>query len=200
MTTSGFVWRESADWQSVGRWENEGGSYDPFTGDALERHLIIREGFNRWFDPWLKQFVFPYGHPGYIAGWCMDVTYFAAYQAGLRGDPTWLGAEKSVEAIGAVASAAGCSRHAVLPSDRADEIKQISLRREPRPHVARDRDDRGLDGNTAEGRHGWLGPASCGQKLPARAGRRGANLYGRAQEHRQGGPGDCITPSAPGKP
>jgi hypothetical protein len=24
--------------------ENEGGSYDPFIGDALERHLIIREG------------------------------------------------------------------------------------------------------------------------------------------------------------
>jgi hypothetical protein len=38
-------------------------------------------GFNRWFDPWQKQFVFPYGHPGYIAGWCMELTYFAAYQA-----------------------------------------------------------------------------------------------------------------------
>jgi len=45
MPTSGFVWREWADWQSVESWENEGGSYDSFTGDALERHFIIREGF-----------------------------------------------------------------------------------------------------------------------------------------------------------
>ena len=73
----------------------------------------------------------------------------------------WRFGGNDVEAVGAVASVAGCSRHAVLPSARSDEIKQIRLRREPRPHVARDRDDRGLDGNTAEGRHGCLGPASC---------------------------------------
>ena len=58
--------------------------------------------------------------------------------------------------------------------------KQISLRRKPRAHVARDRHDRGLDGNTAEGRRGWLGPPPCGQELPARTGRRGTNLYRRA--------------------
>ena len=85
-----------------------------------------------------------------------------------------------VEAVWAVTSAAGCARHAVIPSARADEHKQISLRRKPRAHVARDRHDRGLDGNTAEGRRGWLGPPPCGQELPARTGRRGTNLYRRA--------------------
>lgn len=89
MAISGWVWRECADWQSINRWENEGGAYDGFTGDALERYQIIRAGFNHWFDPWLKQLVFPHGHPGYIGGWCMGITYFAAYRAGLKGEPHW---------------------------------------------------------------------------------------------------------------
>ena len=41
-----------------------------------------------------------------------------------------------------------------------------------------------------EGRRRGLGAPPCGQELPARASRRGANLYGRAQEHRQGRPDD----------
>jgi hypothetical protein len=34
-----------------GGWETEGGSYDPFIGDALERHLIIREGLTAGLSP-----------------------------------------------------------------------------------------------------------------------------------------------------
>src|SRR6202035_1450714 len=80
----------------------------------------------------------------------------------------WRFGGDKVEAVWAVTSAAGCARHAVIPSARADEHKQISLRRKPRAHVARDRHDRGLDANTAEGRRGWLGPPPCGQELPPR--------------------------------
>ena len=81
------------------------------------------------------------------------------------------------KAIRVVAPTAGGARHAVLPSARADELQQIRLRGEPRPHVARDRHGRWLDGNTGEGCRGWLGSPPCGQELPARAGRRSANLY-----------------------
>ena len=90
-TTAGWVWwGQWADPQSIARWEDDGGSYDPWTGDLLERADIIRAGFNRWFDSWIIQH---YGSPakvgGYIYGWWMSVTYSAAYEAGLRGDPTW---------------------------------------------------------------------------------------------------------------
>jgi Alcohol dehydrogenase GroES-like domain len=48
----------------------------------------------------------------------------------------WYFGGNDVEAVRAAASAAGCARYAVLPSARADDHKQISLRREPRTHVA----------------------------------------------------------------
>ena len=56
---------------------------------------------------------------------------------------------------------------AALPPALADQQKQIRLRREPRPHVARGRHDRWLDANTADGRRGWLGSPPRGQDLPA---------------------------------
>jgi hypothetical protein len=46
-TKCGWVWYEWADQQSIARWETEGGSYDPWTGDALERDNIIKKGFKR---------------------------------------------------------------------------------------------------------------------------------------------------------
>ena len=106
--TSGFVWHEWTDWQSVDCWENEGGSYN--AGDiGLEQYFIVRDGFNRWFDhPWVRYFIWPNGIGGCIAGWCMQITLEAAYRAGLRDDSTWpkptwwLGAEKSLRIQGLI--------------------------------------------------------------------------------------------------
>jgi hypothetical protein len=66
----------------------------------------------------------------------------------------WRFGGNNFETVRAVTSAAGCARHAVVPSARADEHKQISLRSKPRAHVARVRHDCGPDGNTAKGRRG----------------------------------------------
>jgi hypothetical protein len=62
MATSGWVWREWADWRSIARWENEGGSYESCAGiDALERHQIIRAGFNVGMFPVRMEGISPLG-------------------------------------------------------------------------------------------------------------------------------------------
>ena len=89
-TTSGWVWREYADRQSIDRWEDDGGSYDPWTGDAIERDDIVRAGFWRWFHPWInQQFGSPAKVGGYIYGWILTMVHESAYRAGLRGDSNW---------------------------------------------------------------------------------------------------------------
>jgi hypothetical protein len=57
-TKCGWVWYESADQQSIARWESEGGSYDPWTDDALERDNIIRAGFMRWYRLYMDQILY----------------------------------------------------------------------------------------------------------------------------------------------
>jgi len=46
------------------------------------------------------------------------------------------------------------------------EYKQVSLRCEPRSHVARDRYDLQVDGNSDERRHEWLGPPHVDKSFP----------------------------------
>jgi hypothetical protein len=62
-TKCGWVWREWADQQSILSWETEGGSYDPWTGDALGRDNIIKTGFKRWYRPYMDQILYRVAGP-----------------------------------------------------------------------------------------------------------------------------------------
>jgi hypothetical protein len=88
-TKCGWVWYEWADQQSIARWETEGGSYDSWTGDALERANIIKTGFMRWYRRYTDKVLYQGRWPGYIAGWITQLAHESAYRAGLRGEPNW---------------------------------------------------------------------------------------------------------------
>jgi len=88
-STCGWAWYQWADQESIARWETDGGSYDPWTGDALELADIIKAGFMRWYQPYMDQVLYRGRWPGYIAGWFTQLVHENAYRAGLRGEDTW---------------------------------------------------------------------------------------------------------------